>query len=115
MADIPREIQVGPLACKVIVSAKAIAEAQKEAGSTGVYGRFYWRTLEIHIDPDVTPHHQRDALLHETRHAIWHLLRMDDDRKYLEEDVISRETPMLVDVLRRNPQLVAFLLDGAAP
>lgn len=52
---------------------------------------------------------QQVTLLHEALHAVWSttgLRQLDND---LEEQVVVGLAPLLLDTLKRNPDLVAFL------
>lgn len=63
------------------------------------------------LDPLLGPMKERETLLHEVRHGVWHYLALSDDfSDKQEEKVIRRETPALLEVLRRNPRLAKYLL-----
>lgn len=78
-----------------------------------LYGRTSPRLTKIEINTDyVTASQQRDTLVHEILHAILgdvpHGL---SDNK--EERIVRCIAPMLLGVLRDNPDLVRFLREGA--
>ncbi len=106
---LPRRIHVGPHIYSVVCDAAAMAAECRDAGEDLV-GRCSHRTLTIHIEPDQARSQMRDTLLHEVLHAVANMTALDgewgDER---EEEVILRLAPALLDVLRRNPRLVAFL------
>lgn len=53
---------------------------------------------------------------HEVLHALWYLAGIGDGEESdtVEEDCVNRLAPLLVQLLRENPKLVAYLTDGAA-
>lgn len=106
---LPRRVHVGPHTYRVVCDAVAMAVECRDAGEDLV-GRCSHRTLTIHIEPDQAASQMRDTLLHEVLHAVANMTALDgewgDER---EEETILRLAPALLDVLRRNPRLVAFL------
>lgn len=66
--------------------------------------------LTIDLDPTFAPATIAESLLHEVLHTITHVTGidgdLDDDR---EEALVNRLSPALLDTLRRNPTLVAYL------
>ena len=77
--------------------------------------------LTIYIRPDLPPMVERETLLHEVMHAAyyvagnpfgWMNLAPDDDEDRemsLEEQTIRFTSPLILSVLRDNPDLVAYL------
>lgn len=82
----------------------------RQAGD--VVGLFGADMESILIDPQLGRMKERETVLHEVRHGIWHMCLSDELSDKQEEKVIKRETPLLLDVLRRNPRLVKYLLGG---
>lgn len=109
---LPRQLQVGPLVY-------AVSADQAEHDRLSVqHGKATWGIVRygegrILLDPAQMPAHMRMTLLHELLHACWHLT--DRDHENDEAAVLALAGPLL-DVLRRNPALVAYLLaeDAAA-
>ncbi len=72
--------------------------------------------LAIRLDVDRPHSVVAETLLHETMHCVWKhtSLRTEpalgDD---VEERVVCSLSPLLFDMLRRNPELVDYLIDGA--
>lgn len=107
----PATVTVGPLDVKVDVNAKRANDASLTFGH---YDRVYG---EIVLAPNQGPAPLRDTLLHELLHACCDLAAMqagggdavfeDDDH---EERCVRALTPWLLDALRRNPDLVTYLL-----
>lgn len=69
--------------------------------------------LTIRISRDLPPSVKAETVLHEALHAIWDQSPMRNREDDVEEDVVSMFAPPLLDLLRRNPVLVAFLLADA--
>lgn len=66
---------------------------------------------EIHLEPTLADDMLADALLHEVLHAVWLVVGgRENIDKELEEKIIAIISPTLLDTLRRNPELVLFLL-----
>jgi hypothetical protein len=65
-------------------------------------------TQVILVDPTLGPDAFKAILLHEVMHAIADLADLHDEAT--EEDWCLRGAPYLLDTLRRNADLTAFLL-----
>ena len=96
---IPRTVRVGPYRYKVV----------DRHGSENL-GECEVDKLRIHVQVGQPPDSERDTLLHELLHAcIAHSgldRRLADD---VEEDVVRSLSPILLDTLRRNKNLIAYL------
>lgn len=103
LAGFPKRVKVG-LHLYRLRSVKNITDS-----SGWLYGRTDRKKTLIEVDPTVSPSQLRDTILHEILHAI-----IGDQPIALAEDqeelVIRGITPVLLAVLRENPELVAFLL-----
>ena len=84
-------------------------------GATGVCGQ---DVQSILIDPMSGPDMQRETVLHEVLHAIFHGVGLkpyleevekEADIKELEEKVVNAASGLLLQVLRDNPALMKFL------
>lgn len=111
--DMPESIQVGPHRYTVEATGAAITKARAREGPT-VVGHHDANALVLTVDPDLPHSQQADTVLHEVMHAV--LYSVDVDRVLvnheagLDEHLICAVTPILLDTLRRNPDLVAFLI-----
>lgn len=113
MAEIPEKIQVGPTTYKVDSTAEGILRYEMDS-ATPIGGSCNHSEALIHISPVVPPSRRRVNLTHEFIHALideWHLREVFRDDCM--ESFITRFSPALLDLLRRNPQLVAFLVSEA--
>lgn len=72
--------------------------------------------IAVKLDPGAMESHYQESVVHEIMHAVWdatmlthyHSNVTDSDR---EEFIVGASTPMLLFVIKQNPQLVAWLLD----
>lgn len=104
----PKRIVVGPFTYRVTHD-RATMNARCRTEGGDLMGSAEHRSLTIDLDPDQAPGQKRDTVLHEVLHTITEMTGLalvwgNDD-----EDFIRRISPVLLDVLRRNPKLVGFL------
>lgn len=111
----PGTVQVGPHVYTIVVDRKRAIDASV------TYGFTHPDWSEIILGPDQCLSQQRDTVLHELLHALLALVGVNKggDRALLpeeddEERLVTALSPLLLDTLRRNPDLTAFLLDGAS-
>lgn len=101
----PRSIVVGPVVYDVTF---------EDMSGQGVTGRTGVDALRILISTTSARGQQRDTLLHEILHAIFSMVGLTEDLgPVTEESHILRLAPAILDVLRRNPDLVQYLIDDA--
>ena len=68
---------------------------------------------EIYIDGDLGPSIEKETLLHEAMHQIWHQTELD--RKYKDSDeeaVIWSLAPRLLALILNNPGLIEWLQES---
>mgnify|MGYP003443730822 FL=1 len=106
MTSLPPRVQIGPLTFQVTDDRDAHNQGVVE-DLLDTYGRIRDSKGLIILDPNQTDAHKRITLLHEVMHGCWHL--GDRSHKNDEKAIRSLCAPLL-DVLRRNPDLVAYLL-----
>jgi hypothetical protein len=73
------------------------------------FGLTEWRQGVIYLDEDQSLDNLKDTVLHEMIHAALHdagVKRIEDD----EEEYCRRTTPLLIHLLRSNPELREFIL-----
>lgn len=111
----PETVQVGPHRYQVVATTEAVMEARNNAGNAGLVGHHDAMRCRLTVDPDIPPSQAADTLLHEVLHAVLMVTGADEQlarrKAGLDEYVICALTPTLLDVLQRNPDLVAFLVD----
>ncbi len=104
---LPNAIQIGPIRYRV-TSDKADYYKAAADGLTHFWGHIGISQAVITLDPDQSDDHTRWALLHEVLHGCWHTTE-PDGQQFTEEQAIRTLAGPLLDTLRRNPDLVAFL------
>jgi hypothetical protein len=98
----PSSVQVGPFDYAVTVD-----DALPKHDTC--YGHIDLRKQIIYLAPDQGSDQMADTLAHEVLHAVFRMMGRTDTNA--DEAVIGPLSPLLVDVLRRNPALVAFLVN----
>lgn len=79
-----------------------------------MHGLFRSRPQQILIRPGMAVDHEVVTVMHELLHAVTEMCGLDHRLGVSEEeDVVTTLAPALVDVLRRNPELVAYLMGSA--
>lgn len=101
----PGTLAIGPLVYAVVSDEAAYLRAVAD-DKVDIYGSINYGDLRIVLSPRQAAAHQRTALWHEVIHAALHLT--DPDLSDEERCVRALAMPLL-DVLRRNPALVAYL------
>lgn len=107
--ECPKAVTVGPHTYTIEVSERRTKDGD------GKYGWSDHHVTEIVLDPGQAPSQLRDTLLHETLHAVMNLIGVGKGDPPLldyaaEERLVNALSPLLLDMLRRNPPLVDFLL-----
>lgn len=77
-----------------------------DLGKEHAMGRTSLSRLRIVVDSDMHPHQLRDTVLHEVLHACNLVIDPAAD----DEEQVARLTPVLLDVMRSNPDVVAWLM-----
>lgn len=83
---------------------------------SGLLGACYFYENRIEVKSGQPASQERDAVLHEVLHALVRVSRLHHPPAPLanydkEELVVANLTTQLLDTLRRNPRLVAYLLE----
>lgn len=95
----PTKVQIGAVTYAVSLDLGRIPDDK--------YGYTEVGRQNIYIHPEQGPDQMADTLLHECLHGVWAQVALSSDA---EEVIIRSLTPLLLDTLRRNPKLTAFLL-----
>lgn len=103
----PRRVWIGPHPYKMSYDSETLEREGRERGHS-LAGLSNHVDQEFSIDPSQAPTGERETVLHEVLHAVFALTELSGD---VEEDTISRLSPAMLDVLRRNPRLVAYLTE----
>lgn len=121
--NLPSVVQVGPYTFAIVCSKQAILEEDakdlafklaSDDESDSSVGRFLDLQQQILLDPDQKEDMMADTLLHEILHAIYYTsaLKEIELRDLNEEQLVGILTPILLDTLRRNPEVVNYLMNS---
>lgn len=104
MVDVPESVIIGPYTYRI--------EADKEwTDSHNAWAHIQYGRQRIRIDPSTEPDRMRVAVVHEILHGIHEVTNVIGEK--WEESLVTQDAPLIVQVLRDNPALVAYLLDGS--
>lgn len=111
---VPRSVIVGPYRYTITVDHEAMDRLQRSGESGGGnVGSSNHHQLQITIDGDMAPAMIADTLLHEIMHCCYQVSGVGAG-KMTQEEAIDHVTPVLLDTLRRNPDVAQYLFrDGA--
>lgn len=105
----PPTVQLGPVRYEVLVDEFEILKAGLEQ-EADLDGHCDERAQRIVLNPELSPDVLAESFLHELLHALCFLTAVDHtfgaDKV---ETMIRSLSPALLDALRRNPDVVAFL------
>ncbi len=108
-APIPDEVLVGPFVYTIATDELSVLRETADVG-TETYGRFDVQASRIVIDVTGSPMFVRETLTHELIHALADMTGVATNLGDKEEERTVRVlAPALLDLLRRNPKLVAYL------
>jgi len=105
MTRLPDYVLIGPYRYSIV-----LVERVKPRGSERI-GRIMFRKLRIEVSNKVSVGRQQETLLHEILHGLWETVGLADGEKTSDESVIKALSPLLLDTLRRNPDVLAYLLE----
>lgn len=115
MSTIPKTIEAGHLNLTVLPTRKPILNgncptepgAIAHPGQTALAGRFYRQGGYVEVSVNQCADEVANTLYHEMVHVAGELAGLHDHP----EEWIEKTTPHLIAILRKNPDLVAYLLD----
>ena len=106
---LPDHVQVGPMRYTLAVNQAAINTEGHEA-----FGRTHHKAQTIQLAEGQGADQEADTVLHETLHACFAISGIGASVSTAEEErIVAAISPLLLDTLRRNPELVAYLLGEA--
>lgn len=110
-AALPTFIDIGPFRYTITIDELTRQRAQ-ETDRSKVLGQTDHDKLEMILDASQPASLLRETLLHETLHLVTEMsgLRYDSGSDK-DERLVRRMSPLLLEVLRRNPDIVAYLMD----
>lgn len=113
-APLPKAVHVGARRYAIVADQVALDRAQVKLRAD-LNGCTNNEQLVITLDATNHADVVKETLLHEVLHTITEYTGVDDDLGADDEEkVVNRLAPVLLDVLRRNPKLVAYLTDTDA-
>lgn len=95
--ELPKSIQVGPTLWEI---------REIDLDDECEWGNIKHNTCIISIASDTDLQVQQSTLLHEVLHAIWFTVGLPHT---YEEKVISAMEALLLDTIKRNPELMIYL------
>jgi hypothetical protein len=108
----PKKVIVGPHTYVITDDPSKLHKESHQIGDT-LYGITDVDVTTIYVDKKLAPSQLADTVLHELIHAMTATTGLDVDLgKILDESVARRLSPALLDMLRRNPKLVAYLTEN---
>ena len=119
MSDVmlPPFVTIGPVVYRVTIDPDEWLKKEHEQEKKGNFGYTDHRLGTIYLNPDMPPTMLRLTLTHECLHAMtasamgapeWTQLGKDP-----EETVVRRFESPTLDLIRDNPDLIAYLTEGA--
>lgn len=113
----PTTVNVGPSRYRVEFDYEALAQHEHEQRLGPIDGFCWYSACRIVLKPGLARDREAVTVVHEVLHAMLDTAGLGEDLQAvpypgdLEEAVINRLAPVLLDVLRRNPRLVSYLLE----
>ncbi len=105
----PRFINIGPHRYRLVVDRAAVDRVSVEGGER-VVGACDTTRLTIVVDPDIAPSQVAETVVHEILHGAMSLIGAGEDvTTDVEERIVLRLAPVLLQIVRSNPHLVAYL------
>lgn len=114
LAEFPTVVKVGPFHYTIYRDVGRWGKIRYDADSATRVGQINYPELVIDIDPNLAPDMQASALMHELVHACLHCtlngVRATEDLS--DEVIASALDETLLELLRDNPDIVAYLVGG---
>lgn len=107
----PSSVRIGPHNYSVIADVTAILKISAEDNERKL-GTCDTRMCVINVDPEQADSQLRDTVLHEVLHACFDLIGAGEDiSDDTEEKLVRRLSPVLMDVINKNPRLMTWLTE----
>ncbi len=103
---VPAAVIVGPHVYRIAATRKA----ERKLTADGNLGMCDTTTSTILVMPGQSPTQLADTLLHEIIHAAFDQTPLRQGNTGTEEEIVSALTPILLGVLRNNPEFVELLI-----
>lgn len=110
--ELPRFIDLGPYHYKIICDELTRLRTQEKI-LTAVLGHTDHDKLEIIINNNQPPSLSRETLFHESLHVVTEITGLRYSWGATKsERFIRRLSPMMLELMRRNPDVVAYLMSN---
>jgi hypothetical protein len=112
MSALPDHVDIGPFRYTIIRDERARLRMQ-EATQTLLLGHTDLDNLTVIIGEKMPAGLARETLMHELLHVVCEVTGLHEKwGKSKEERIVRRLSPMLLELLQRNPDLVKYLTAG---
>lgn len=111
--EMVKSVDIGAITYAVHCSEEGIDKARTAEREPKLAGCIFYEQCWIALDPTLPESKKREVLLHEITHGIIHNSDMTIGKNKEEEHFIRLFSRGMLDTLRRNPQLVTFLMGDA--
>lgn len=111
-----KSIKVGPFNYRISVSLEELLRNNESHGdgNSKPFGMTVHAKELITIDPSQSEGMKRDTVLHEVLHACFFCVGLHNVVGFEDEEkIIASLSPMLLYVLRNNPDFVEYLMEGS--
>lgn len=112
-SNIPTHVFVGPyrIEIKLVPDPSVhLKDSSSHAADSDLYGMLKLRDEAMYISETLSTNSMADTILHETLHAMWAAVG-GWGNDVPEEQVVAGFTTILLDTLRRNPELIDYLVN----
>lgn len=108
--DIPSYVDIGPYRLKIELVDDPGQYLKIPAGpDVDMFGCFRLIHETIYVCKHLKPVSMADTLLHEILHAVWTVGTGSSGGALEEEEVVSMMSTLMLDVIKKNPQLIKYI------
>ena len=109
MTELPSTVRVGAYTFSIELDENRVNSQRVKENDSHLVGHIDLHAQKISICPKQGPDALADTVLHEMLHACF-MVSGAPGSSEKEEKIVSILTPILLDTLRRNPDLVDYLV-----
>lgn len=111
-APMPAAVELGPFRYTVTTAELDLLRAAERQRST-LMGHADHETLTVVVDGRMAVGAQRETLMHELLHVVTEVAGLNSTWSSADEEAnVRRLSPIVLELLRRNPAAVAFLTEA---
>lgn len=105
----PESLKIGPYTYKLFMAVPPFPDPEDSCEED--VGKTYHHKQTIYVDCSQASDMMADTVLHEVLHCLWGLTSLSIEWSEKKEERYTRLlSPILLDVMRSNPQLVDYLM-----